>query len=120
MRKLEQAGRKDQMDPDKDGPVCSKVGLIFKSHGIRCINSIQIFYASRTHSQLSQLHIEYEKLKKSDDEPSDRPIIRVVPLGSRKNLCINEALRSKGGDLDEGCRELMNGMHFVNWSQFYS
>ncbi|PVF94648.1 DNA repair helicase [Serendipita vermifera] len=91
MRRLEQAGRNDLADPDKDGPASSKV-----------------FYASRTHSQLSQLHIEYEKLKKQDGDSPDRPITRVVPLGSRKNLCINEALRSKGGDLDEGCRELMN------------
>ncbi|GJJ13140.1 hypothetical protein Clacol_007390 [Clathrus columnatus] len=39
---------------------------------------------------------------------------RVVPLGSRMNLCINEELRAKGNsatELDEGCRELLNGKH---------
>ena len=55
--------------------------------------------------------MEFEKLKRDTEGEPDRPIARVVPLGSRKNLCINEALRARGGDLDEGCRELLNGMY---------
>jgi chromosome transmission fidelity protein 1 len=70
----------------------------------------QIFYASRTHSQLSQLQVEFEKLKPLSEDATQRPIARVVPLGSRKNLCINNDLRARGGDLDEGCRELLNGV----------
>ncbi|KAG8944165.1 ATP-dependent DNA helicase chl1 [Tulasnella sp. 424] len=62
----------------------------------------KIFYASRTHTQLSQTISE---LKKTPFKSNTR----TVPLGSRKNLCINEELRSKGGDLDESCRELMSG-----------
>ncbi|KAF8579814.1 DNA repair helicase [Ramaria rubella] len=63
----------------------------------------KIFYASRTHSQLAQLRGELLKTTHSTT--------RVVPLASRKNLCINETLRAKGDnatDLDEGCRELLN------------
>lgn len=52
------------------------------------------------------------KLKDPSDPSSIGPVARVVPLGSRKNLCINEELRRRGGDLDEGCRELMSGKHF--------
>ena len=52
------------------------------------------------------------KLKNLSDSSPIGPVARVVPLGSRKNLCINEELRRKGGDLDEGCRELMGGKHF--------
>ncbi|KAG9029470.1 ATP-dependent DNA helicase chl1, partial [Tulasnella sp. UAMH 9824] len=63
----------------------------------------KIFYASRTHTQLSQTISELQKT-------SFKASTRTVPLGSRKNLCINEELRSKGGDLDEACRELMSGM----------
>ncbi|KAG9022463.1 ATP-dependent DNA helicase chl1, partial [Tulasnella sp. UAMH 9824] len=62
----------------------------------------KIFYASRTHTQLSQTISELQKT-------SFKANTRTVPLGSRKNLCINEELRSKGGDLDEACRELMSG-----------
>jgi chromosome transmission fidelity protein 1 len=32
-----------------------------------------------------------------------------VSLGSRKQLCLNEKLKAKGGDLDERCRELLQG-----------
>jgi chromosome transmission fidelity protein 1 len=39
----------------------------------------------------------------------DHTTTRVVALGSRKQLCINEELRSKARDLDEACRELLSG-----------
>ncbi|KAH9980199.1 helicase C-terminal domain-containing protein [Lactifluus volemus] len=100
-----------------------------------------IFYASRTHSQLSQVVPELRKLRrevhhnrstsppdhpttvgvigdeggkrKCDSSGSDvgidygRPETRFVSLGSRKQLCLNEKLKAKGGDLDERCRELL-------------
>jgi chromosome transmission fidelity protein 1 len=108
----------------------------------------KIYYASRTHSQLSQVLHELEKLKinlspasvvalhsngrdtqqrLSDVASAKRRIsindeedgllspgvstvdVRVVSLGSRKQLCINEKLRSKAGDLDEACRQLLSG-----------
>ncbi|KAG8888096.1 ATP-dependent DNA helicase chl1, partial [Tulasnella sp. 403] len=62
----------------------------------------KIFYASRTHTQLSQTISELQKTTLG-------PTTRAVPLGSRKNMCINDELRSKAGDLDEACRELMSG-----------
>ncbi|VDB84636.1 unnamed protein product [Peniophora sp. CBMAI 1063] len=97
----------------------------------------KIFYASRTHSQLTQVIPELRKLRRfvnllpsSSDEtrnsvnsigkkrthdaltspelPSsvDRES-RIVTLGSRKQLCINDELKAKGGDLDENCRDLL-------------
>lgn len=54
--------------------------------------------------------------KRSNDDvdiPSEdgvgRPQWRTVSLGSRKQLCINDELRAKRGDLDEKCRELLGG-----------
>jgi hypothetical protein len=44
-----------------------------------------------------------------DDELSASHILRSVALGSRKQLCINESLRRRHGDLDEACRQLLNG-----------
>jgi chromosome transmission fidelity protein 1 len=35
--------------------------------------------------------------------------IRSVSLGSRKQLCINDDLRKRTNDLDESCRQLLNG-----------
>ncbi|KAI9443288.1 DNA repair helicase [Lactarius indigo] len=101
----------------------------------------KIFYASRTHSQLSQIVPELRKLRReacrnldsllpgrpsthvpmkdearkrkyepvgSEADSSDgRPETRFVSLGSRKQLCLNEELKAKGGDLDERCRELL-------------
>lgn len=105
----------------------------------------KIYYASRTHSQLSQVVPELRRLNRrfhqltsnsrvttSDLAPSDlssrkraleetedveddtvasvgRPQTRVVALGSRRQLCINDPLRAKGGNLDERCRELLSG-----------
>lgn len=44
-----------------------------------------------------------------DYTETDRRQWRTVSLGSRKQLCINEDVRSKPGDLDEKCRELQDG-----------
>ncbi|KAF8558368.1 DNA repair helicase [Imleria badia] len=111
----------------------------------------KVYYASRTHSQLTQVIPELQKLKFShvsytqahdpsqgqgsgnvvssiphsssggqtkkrilevDEEDyieTDRRQWRTVSLGSRRQLCINEDVRSKPGDLDEKCRELRDG-----------
>ena len=98
----------------------------------------KIYYASRTHSQLSQIIPELSKLKQfphirtivhaesdvpnaepsllSRKRPNDKkseedepPRWRAISLGSRKQLCINDELRTKRGDLDEKCRELLGG-----------
>jgi chromosome transmission fidelity protein 1 len=103
----------------------------------------KIFYASRTHSQLSQIVPELRKLRReahrnvslsshshlttegpAGDEGGKRKYeatgshtdihnesleTRLVNLGSRKQLCLNEKLKAKGGDLDERCRDLLQG-----------
>ncbi|KAL0576051.1 ATP-dependent DNA helicase chl1 [Marasmius crinis-equi] len=104
MAKLE--GRSQQ---DSETPTCTK-----------------IYYASRTHSQLTQVLPELQRLKlrheshtsalshlttkrKRGDEDAtlDETCNRTVALGSRKHLCINDSLRSKATDIDEACRELL-------------
>ena len=45
--------------------------------------------------------------------------IRVTSLGSRKQLCINDKLKSKAGDLDEACRQLLSGEHPSILLNFY-
>lgn len=99
----------------------------------------KVYYASRTHSQLSQVLHELKKLKIDlsgapiqslhpespepppgsakrsisylEDEPdcAEDIIVRAVSLGSRKQLCINDELKAKAGDLDEACRQRLSG-----------
>ncbi|TCD66273.1 hypothetical protein EIP91_001602 [Steccherinum ochraceum] len=101
----------------------------------------KIYYASRTHSQLSQVLHELKKLKiklsvsvvapdnervvtslpstgstkrslaeadENIDDDKDSCNARAVSLGSRKQLCINEKLKAKAGDLDEACRQRLS------------
>ncbi|KAF8272016.1 DNA repair helicase [Lactarius quietus] len=118
------SGHLGSVDQLNDRPSCTK-----------------IFYASRTHSQLSQVVPELRKLRREayrnqDSSTSSHPSIqapmkdearkrkyepvgseadscngrsgtRFVSLGSRRQLCLNEELKAKGGDLDERCRELL-------------
>ncbi|KAH9949242.1 DNA repair helicase [Amylocystis lapponica] len=95
----------------------------------------KIYYASRTHSQLAQVLHELRKLRlelnvsvstvtsapassatkrtiteadEADGDGTDGACnARVVSLGGRKQLCINAALRTRAGDLDEACRQML-------------
>lgn len=98
----------------------------------------KIYYASRTHSQLAQVFPELKRLKlpasisvssinpgttasvptatgkrKAEDNNNDEQFeyyqSRALTLGSRKHLCINDEMRARVRDIDEGCRELLAG-----------
>ena len=77
-------------------------------------NPVKIFFASRTHSQLNQFasQLKLPKFKSSFDEklvPNER--IKYIPLGSRKQLCINSEIRDKWKTLEainDACKELVN------------
>lgn len=61
----------------------------------------QIFYCSRTHSQLAQFVREVQKSPFSDST-------RVVSLGSRQNLCINDDVKrlKNINKINDRCLEL--------------
>ncbi|KAJ7366620.1 helicase C-terminal domain-containing protein [Mycena albidolilacea] len=116
MARIEKGTSRKSFFDEEEDPTCTK-----------------IYYASRTHSQLAQILPELRRLKLSPvvatpthcsssvDIPQKRaapddlqgedemPVVfsRTISLGSRKQLCINDNVRSKSKDLDEGCRELL-------------
>ncbi len=53
--------------------------------------TFQIYYCSRTHSQLSQFVKEVQKSPFGND-------VRLVSLASRNMLCINDAVRHLGSN----------------------
>lgn len=61
----------------------------------------KIYYASRTHSQLSQFVHEVNKTIYAED-------IYEVSLASRKNMCINKEVRKLGNvnKINEACLDL--------------
>ncbi|TKA54307.1 hypothetical protein B0A53_03400 [Rhodotorula sp. CCFEE 5036] len=84
----------------------------------------KVFFASRTHSQLSQFVAELRKTSFAQVDPVraapspsptsdgsipssgvDRPV-RLIPLGSRQNLCINDDVRKKSGGSNEALGDL--------------
>lgn len=67
------------------------------------LNLPQIYYCSRTHSQLSQFQEEISKTIYNGK-------IKSIILSSRKNLCINPVFKSMNEQaLNEKCTELLSG-----------
>ncbi|NWW38755.1 DDX11 helicase, partial [Panurus biarmicus] len=66
----------------------------------------KIYYCSRTHSQLSQFVREVQK------SPFGRDT-RLVALGSRQNLCVNEEVRRLGALqlINDRCMEMQKNKH---------
>lgn len=71
---------------------------------VRSLPVVKIIYCSRTHSQISQFVREINKTVFGAH-------IRVVTLGSRKNLCVNEAVTSLRSDLrmTDKCLDMLQG-----------
>ncbi|RCK55391.1 ATP-dependent DNA helicase CHL1 [Candida viswanathii] len=79
---------------------------------------IKIFYSSRTHSQLNQFssQLRLTHFEASFDELEERT--KYLPLGSRKQLCINGKVRSRGNDqsMNDACIDLQresNGCDYL-------
>ncbi|KJE05212.1 chromosome transmission fidelity protein 1 [Cryptococcus gattii NT-10] len=81
--------------------------------------SREVYYTSRTHTQLRQLTSEllktsfanYDPMPESPSAEAPSHGVSLVPLGSRKQLCINEKVRAlarKGGDerMNEACLDM--------------
>uniref|UniRef100_A0A2I3G3Q1 DEAD/H-box helicase 11 n=1 Tax=Nomascus leucogenys TaxID=61853 RepID=A0A2I3G3Q1_NOMLE len=66
----------------------------------------QIYYCSRTHSQLAQFVHEVKKSPFGKD-------VRLVSLGSRQNLCVNEDVKSLGSVqlINDRCVDMQRSRH---------
>ncbi|GMM30278.1 DNA helicase [Martiniozyma asiatica (nom. inval.)] len=72
-------------------------------------SKVKIFFVSRTHSQLSQFSSQLKMTEfpsSISDDGKER--IKYLPMGSRKQLCINENVFKLGdlSSINEKCREL--------------
>jgi chromosome transmission fidelity protein 1 len=84
---------------------------------LQLLETVKIFYCSRTHSQLIQFANEVRRVKlpslitPDQDTEQETPLtedIKHLALGSRKNLCINSSVRKLGSTLaiNEKCLQL--------------
>lgn len=69
----------------------------------------QIYYASRTHSQLAQL---IHELKRTPFGRDAQEVVRTISLGSRRQMCVNAHVQRIGATfgveaMNERCLELM-------------
>lgn len=101
-----------------------QLGLTFKpsaeNEDLLPTDELKVFYCSRTHSQLTQFVQEVRRVDlpvsswtigQEDpraDNSDEKPIVKHVPLGSRKNLCINPKVSKLGSApaINERCLEL--------------
>lgn len=101
-----------------------KLGLVFKpsseSEDMLPADEVKIYFSSRTHSQLTQFVQEVRRVDlpagswsgKRDapttDAVNDKVVVKHVPLGSRKNLCINPKVSklSSASAINERCLEM--------------
>ena len=68
--------------------------------GLKGLKLPQIYYCSRTHSQLTQFVREIRRTTYID--------ARCITLGSRRNLCVNDEISQLGAEniITEKCLEL--------------
>ncbi|KAN0087763.1 Helicase C-terminal domain containing protein [Tylopilus felleus] len=112
---------------DTQEPTCTKVYYTSRTHSqltqvipeLRKLKFKHVSYIIHHPSQgpsnedcsISSGQTKKRSLEVDEEEHAgtDRRQWRTVSLGSRKQLCINEDIRSKPGDLDEKCRDLQDG-----------
>ena len=101
-----------------------RLGLTFnpsaENEDLLPTDELKVFYCSRTHSQLTQFVQEVRRVDlpvsswaiRQDDPRADKSdeklVVKHVPLGSRKNLCINPKVSKLGSApaINERCLEL--------------
>ena len=83
-------------------------------------DEVKVYFCSRTHSQLAQFVQELRRVRLPEvswaaeidttqgNHPEDKVAIKHLPLGSRKNLCINSKVSHLGSALaiNERCLDL--------------
>ncbi|CAD6564783.1 MAG: ATP-dependent DNA helicase chl1 [Alectoria sarmentosa] len=122
---------KDSSQPSKDLGLSSAslqlmeklLGFVSKpsdNEDIMSTDDIKIYFCSRTHSQLAQFVQELRRVDfpevswaaKKDastaGDTEDKAVVKHLPLGSRKNLCINSNVSRLGSApaINERCLEL--------------
>ena len=80
------------------------------------VENIKILYCSRTHSQITQFINELKRTEFADK-------VKIVSLGSRKTLCINETLKNKSGmstmKLNDMCLDLQKSKSKKKCCMYY-
>ena len=108
----------DQGLSSKSVHLMEQLGLMFKEPSEQesqdPVEEMKIYFCSRTHSQLTQFVHEVRRVDvppaswAAEADPRDKVLVKHVPLGSRKNLCVNPKVSKLGSAaaINERCLDL--------------
>ena len=116
-------GPSDEGLSSESQELMEKLGLVFKpstDEELQPADEVKIFFCSRTHSQLTQFAQELRRVDLPEpqwhgdngdaegDQQVGKVVVKHLPLGSRRNLCINPKVSKLGSvrAINEGCLEL--------------
>lgn len=126
LERVGMGGRKQGDEEEEDGGVEEEVKVCFfwwREVGL-VLTRRQIFYTSRTHSQLTQFIAELRRpefppslpdgLVKTGEGEKDgdvKEVVKQLPLSSRQKLCINPSVSRLGSlsAINDRCTELQQG-----------
>lgn len=115
---------------EENEPVCTKIYYASRTHSqlAQVLHELRKLRIKLNVSTVPEPEPDQVNATRSSSATTKRPLqeedndrelaegsgsARTVSLASRKQLCINEDLRRRPGEIDEACRQLLGGEYLI-------